>query len=45
MMGKKVKVQELCLRCDHYWFPARDEKPLVCPHCKTPYWNIPRRKK
>ena len=33
-----------CERCGHEWLP-RDEKqePKVCPKCKSPYWNMPRK--
>lgn len=34
-----------CERCDHTWI-ARDTtegEPLVCPKCKSPYWNKPRK--
>ena len=33
-----------CCRCGHIWirrFKGRD--PRVCPKCKSPYWNTPRR--
>lgn len=34
-----------CERCGHTWIP-RDEKvePRVCPKCKSPYWNVPKKK-
>jgi len=29
-----------CECCEHQWVPCnKDEKPLVCPKCKNPYWN------
>jgi DNA-directed RNA polymerase subunit RPC12/RpoP len=28
-----------CLRCKHEWIPRSDEKPKVCPHCHSPYWD------
>lgn len=33
-----------CERCGHEWLP-RDEKqePKVCPKCKSPYWNKPKK--
>ncbi len=33
-----------CERCGHEWIPrnAREE-PKVCPFCKSPYWNTPRK--
>jgi len=46
-MGKvKITVDGFkCERCEHKWIP-RDvkEKPKVCPKCKSPYWDVPRRK-
>jgi len=40
----------ICERCDHIWAPRlrtriEQKKPLVCPRCKSPYWNIPRKNK
>ena len=33
-----------CHRCGHTWVPrAKREKPKVCPKCKNPYWDRPRR--
>jgi len=43
----KIKLEGYkCERCGHIWAP-RDNKqePMVCPKCKSPYWNIPRKKK
>jgi predicted Zn-ribbon and HTH transcriptional regulator len=43
---RKVWVYQ-CERCGHEWQP-RDPKapePKVCPKCKSPYWNTPRRNK
>jgi predicted Zn-ribbon and HTH transcriptional regulator len=31
-----------CLRCEHEWASKMD-KPLVCPKCKSPYWNTPKK--
>ena len=33
-----------CERCDHPWVPRTkiDEEPIICPKCKSPYWNKPR---
>ncbi len=42
----EIKLQGFrCERCEHEWVP-RDikQEPRVCPKCKSPYWNIPRRK-
>lgn len=32
-----------CLRCSHKWVPIGEGPPKVCPKCKSPYWNTPRR--
>ena len=33
-----------CERCGHDWVPREQEQePKVCPKCKSPYWNRPRR--
>jgi hypothetical protein len=33
-----------CERCGHEWAPREpQEAPTVCPKCKSPYWNRPRR--
>lgn len=33
-----------CERCGHEWLPReKDREPKVCPKCKSPYWNTPRR--
>ena len=34
-----------CERCAHRWVPRDDDiEPKVCPKCKSPYWNVPRKK-
>lgn len=32
-----------CERCGHEWVKRREDLPKVCPKCKSPYWNIPRK--
>lgn len=34
-----------CERCSHEWLPRGDleQEPRVCPKCKSPYWNRPRK--
>ncbi len=33
-----------CERCEHEWIPKDyDNEPAVCPKCKSPYWNRPRK--
>lgn len=45
-MGK-IKIEGyICERCGHKWVPRNtDEKPRVCPRCKSPYWDRPRKNK
>ncbi len=34
-----------CLRCGHEWIPRnKKEIPRVCPKCKSPYWDKPKKK-
>ncbi len=33
-----------CERCGHEWLPRKEEEPTVCPKCKSPYWNTPRKR-
>jgi len=40
----------ICERCGHTWVSRLktqnpNKKPIVCPKCKSPYWNIPRKNK
>jgi predicted Zn-ribbon and HTH transcriptional regulator len=31
-------------RCGHEWLPRNpEEKPRVCPRCKSPNWDRPKR--
>ncbi len=32
-----------CERCSHQWIPNSEREPSVCPKCKSPYWNRPRK--
>src|SRR5712664_1043313 len=33
-----------CERCTHEWIPKdTSREPSVCPKCKSPYWNRPRK--
>ena len=35
-----------CFRCGHEWRPRNMEVPSrVCPACKSPYWDRPRKKR
>lgn len=33
----------LCERCEHTWISRVDGKPVVCPKCKSPYWDVPKK--
>jgi len=46
-MGEIVIRGYLCERCKHTWAPRTynaKQKPFVCPSCKSPYWNTPKKK-
>ncbi len=34
-----------CERCGHEWIPRGTVEPRVCPKCRSPYWNKPRKAK
>ena len=34
----------ICERCKHEWITRSIKKPTVCPKCKNPYWDIPKKK-
>lgn len=43
MAKKEIKVYECqCERCGHKWITRSEELPIVCPNCKSPYWNKPK---
>jgi len=44
-MGTKTFTGYSCDRCDHEWVPRIivDEKPALCPKCKSAYWDRPTR--
>jgi DNA-directed RNA polymerase subunit RPC12/RpoP len=49
MMPKVELMGYRCERCSHEWLP-RDRsddapEPRVCPKCKSPYWDKPRKAK
>ena len=33
-----------CERCGHQWVPRDLNEVKVCPKCKSPYWDRPRRR-
>jgi hypothetical protein len=32
-----------CERCGHEWIPRDKDVPRICPKCKSPYWDRPRK--
>ena len=35
-----------CERYKHEWIPRNKEDiPIICPKCKSPYWNKPKKPK
>jgi len=39
----KIKLKGYrCERCGHEWSPRKNQRPNVCPKCKTAYWDKPR---
>lgn len=44
MSKTEITVPEyICERCGHKWISRRVEEPTVCPKCKSPYWNRPKK--
>ena len=42
----EIQITKLrCLRCGHEWFPRTENIPKVCPNCKSPYWNVERKRR
>jgi len=42
IMKKEIKMYECkCERCGHAWITRTEEVPVVCPKCKSPYWDKP----
>jgi Zn finger protein HypA/HybF involved in hydrogenase expression len=36
----EVKMKKLkCLRCNHEWYKRTPRNPVLCPSCKSKYWN------
>lgn len=45
MTNTEIHIQTLtCLRCGHKWVP-RQADVRICPKCKSPYWNKPKKVK
>jgi Zn finger protein HypA/HybF involved in hydrogenase expression len=44
-MMRGVKLNEMrcaCLRCGHGWLKRVESRPVRCPRCKQPHWDIKR---
>jgi predicted Zn-ribbon and HTH transcriptional regulator len=39
-IGEISGVKYRC-RCGHEWYPKTNEKPRVCPKCKSANWDKP----
>jgi len=37
-----VTLQGARCRCGHEWLPRGEERPSVCPKCKSPRWDKPK---
>ena len=45
-MGKIALEGLQCERCGHIWLPMKPVSEIrICPKCKSPYWDRPRRNK
>ena len=44
IIEKTVKFWK-CTRCNHEWYPRGGDKPKTCPKCRSPYWDVERKKK
>jgi len=42
MTEVQLSPQLECLRCHHKWIP-RQKEVRICPHCKSAYWDRPKR--
>lgn len=43
--GQVYRVGCRCERCGYEWSPRGEHTPTTCPHCKSAYWNRPKRQK
>jgi len=43
MSYKEIQVYScICERCYHKWLSRKERLPIICPSCKSAYWNIKR---
>ena len=45
LVGKVTRKVWKCDRCGHEWLSRDNERPLRCASCKSPYWDVPKKKK
>lgn len=44
MPSGRIRVIALkCEQCGHIWLPRSDERPGLCPKCKSLRWDKPKR--
>jgi len=42
-INMKIKIKKInCLRCGHRWIPRKTDVRM-CPKCKTPYFDVPKK--
>ena len=44
-MREPIATGKRCLRCGKEWWPRSPERPRVCPKCKSPYYDVPKKTK
>ena len=49
MPGVEIKVKGYqCNKCNHIWKDRKRQhdtpKPALCPSCKSPYWDLDKKK-
>ncbi|MFH1368059.1 MAG: hypothetical protein ABII64_02905 [Elusimicrobiota bacterium] len=44
MSNPRTQIPEFnkCTRCGHNWVSRKKARPVICPACKSPYWNRPK---
>lgn len=36
--------QLICKRCEHKWYKRQEKYPILCPKCKSQYWDKERKR-
>jgi DNA-directed RNA polymerase subunit RPC12/RpoP len=42
---KTFRDKYICERCSHEWFSRTTGDPMVCPQCKSSWWDILKKQK